>query len=78
MAARLYSCSCFILSGTMDEVNVVTKGYLLTENACNTYKVTIEMLKQFEDDLHLHVNLKNNILYPKVLAYLIHRLRNTL
>ncbi len=53
--------------GAMDKINELTKGYLLPADACNTYRVSLELLKQFEDDLHVHVHLENNILYPKAL-----------
>ncbi|MFK5855327.1 MAG: iron-sulfur cluster repair di-iron protein [Bacteroidota bacterium] len=53
--------------GAIDEINVITKGYLLPEDACNTYQVTFKLLEEFEDDLHVHVHLENNILYPKAL-----------
>ena len=36
-------------------------------DACNTYKVTFAMLKEFEEDLHLHIHLENNILFPKAI-----------
>ena len=52
----------------MDKINELTKGYAVPEDACNTYKVTLKMLEQFEDDLHIHVHLENNILYPKALV----------
>jgi len=50
--------------GAMDKINIISKQYLLPEDACNTYRVTFELLEQFEDDLHVHVHLENNILYP--------------
>ena len=53
--------------GAMDEINRITQGYLLPEDACNTYRVTFKLLEQFEDDLHAHVHLENNILFPKAL-----------
>jgi len=53
--------------GAMDEINRITNGYDLPEDACNTYQVTFRLLEQFEDDLHVHVHLENNILYPKAL-----------
>lgn len=53
--------------GAMDQINVITSGYKLPDDACNTYKVTFQLLKQFEDDLHVHVHLENNILFPKAL-----------
>jgi regulator of cell morphogenesis and NO signaling len=53
--------------GAMDKINVLTNNYLIPEDACNTYKVSLKLLEQFEDDLHIHVHLENNILYPKAL-----------
>lgn len=34
-------------------------------DACNTYRVTFAMLEEFEQDLHKHIHLENNILFPK-------------
>lgn len=34
-------------------------------DACNTYRVAFSLLKEFEEDLHLHIHLENNILFPK-------------
>ncbi len=53
--------------GAMDEINRMTSGYQIPDDACNTYKVAFKMLEQFEDDLHVHVHLENNILFPKAL-----------
>ncbi len=39
--------------------------YTIPENVCNTFVVTYQKLKEFEDDLHKHVHLENNILFPK-------------
>jgi len=53
--------------GAMDEINRITKGYKVPEDGCNTYRVAFKLLEQFEDDLHTHVHLENNILFPKAL-----------
>jgi regulator of cell morphogenesis and NO signaling len=53
--------------GAMDKINELTTGYLVPQDGCNSYQVAFKMLKQFEDDLHIHVHLENNILYPKAL-----------
>jgi len=53
--------------GAMDQINELTHHYKLPEDACSTYQVTFKLLDQFEDDLHVHVHLENNILYPKAL-----------
>lgn len=53
--------------GAMDKINVLSKGYKVPADGCNTYNVTYNLLHQFEDDLHIHVHLENNILYPKAI-----------
>lgn len=53
--------------GAMDKINLITNGYEVPADGCNTYLVTFKLLNQFEDDLHIHVHLENNILYPKAL-----------
>ncbi|NDP19606.1 MAG: iron-sulfur cluster repair di-iron protein [Paludibacter sp.] len=54
--------------GAMDKINTLSKNYLVPSDGCNTYFVTYKLLEEFEDDLHIHVHLENNILYPKSLA----------
>ena len=56
--------------GAVDNINQITKGYIVPEDGCNTYRVAFKLLEQFEDDLHVHVHLENNILFPKVKALL--------
>jgi regulator of cell morphogenesis and NO signaling len=56
-----------LAGGAMDKINVLTNNYLIPADACNTYRVSLKLLEQFEDDLHIHVHLENNILYPKAL-----------
>lgn len=43
-------------------------NYAPPAGACNTYRVTYSLLKEFEEDLHLHIHLENNILFPRALA----------
>lgn len=45
----------------------LTNNYTPPADACNTYKVTFAMLDEFEKDLHLHIHLENNILFPKAI-----------
>ncbi|GHC47576.1 iron-sulfur cluster repair di-iron protein [Ulvibacter litoralis] len=45
----------------------LTNNYMPPSDACNTYKVTFSMLDAFEKDLHLHIHLENNILFPGAL-----------
>lgn len=53
--------------GAMDQINEMTQNYRVPDDGCNTYRVSFKLLEQFEDDLHVHVHLENNILYPKAL-----------
>jgi regulator of cell morphogenesis and NO signaling len=50
------------------EIRRLTDDYTPPEGACNTYRATFVKLEEFEDDLHRHVHLENNVLFPKVLA----------
>ncbi|SFI84381.1 iron-sulfur cluster repair di-iron protein [Olleya namhaensis] len=50
------------------EIAELTADYTPPADACNTYKVTYAMLDEFEKDLHLHIHLENNILFPKAKA----------
>lgn len=43
----------------------LAKDYAIPDDVCNTFVVTYQKLKEFEDDLHKHVHLENNILFPK-------------
>lgn len=43
----------------------LANGYEIPEDVCNTFAVTYRKLQEFEDDLHKHVHLENNILFPK-------------
>ncbi|MBL7923642.1 MAG: iron-sulfur cluster repair di-iron protein [Bacteroidia bacterium] len=45
----------------------LSSNYIAPEEACNTYRVTFALLKEFEADLHLHIHLENNILFPKAI-----------
>ena len=49
---------------TIDEL---THHYQPPADACNTFKVTYALLQEFENDLHLHIHLENNVLFPKAI-----------
>ncbi len=51
--------------GAMDTINQITNGYSVPEDGCSTYQVAFKLLHEFEDDIHVHVHLENNILFPK-------------
>ena len=49
-------------------ISALSNNYVPPVDACKTYKVTYAMLEEFEQDLHLHIHLENNILFPKAIA----------
>ena len=51
----------------MENIRTLSIGYTLPEDACASYSLLFRMLEEFETDLHLHVHLENNILFPKAL-----------
>lgn len=52
----------------MDDIRQLSHDFTPPEGACNTYRVLYSLLQEFEEDLHQHVHLENNILFPKVIA----------
>ena len=46
----------------------LTNNYEFPDDACGTYQVTYKMLEDFQNDLHKHIHLENNILFPKAIA----------
>jgi regulator of cell morphogenesis and NO signaling len=47
------------------EINRLSNGYQPPADACATFRVLYSELKEFENDLHVHIHLENNILFPK-------------
>ncbi len=47
------------------KISELTNEYNPPIDACQTYKVTFAMLKEYEQDLHKHIHLENNILFHK-------------
>lgn len=52
----------------MAHIRALTNNYTAPEGACTTHRLAIDALRAFEEDLHRHVHLENNILFPKALA----------
>ena len=54
-----------------DELRIIrelTNGYCAPADGCTTYAVCTAELAQFERDLHRHVHLENNVLFPRAVA----------
>ena len=46
----------------------LTNDYTMPEGACNTWRALWHGLEALEHDLHQHIHLENNILFPRALA----------
>jgi regulator of cell morphogenesis and NO signaling len=47
------------------EIEKLSSQFTPPADACNTFKALYSTLKEFEDDLFLHIHLENNILFSK-------------
>ena len=57
------------------KIRELTNNYTPPAEACTTFQVSLAELKEFEEDLHRHVHLENNLLFPlaeKMLTGQIH------
>lgn len=51
----------------MKKIEELSNNFTPPSHACNTYKALYHHLKEFQDDLHIHIHLENNILFPKAI-----------
>ena len=52
----------------LNDIRIFTNDYTPPQDACTTYRLSFAALKAFELDLHQHVHLENNILFPKAIG----------
>ncbi|MDX9812406.1 MAG: iron-sulfur cluster repair di-iron protein [Bacteroidales bacterium] len=50
-----------------DRISELSQNFSIPEDACTTYRATLDQLKEFRDDLHRHIHLENNILFPEAI-----------
>jgi regulator of cell morphogenesis and NO signaling len=46
----------------------LTENFTPPDWACNTYRVMLDALHTFEQDMHQHVHKENNVLFPRAIA----------
>jgi len=49
----------------LQEIRRASNQYAAPEDACTSYRALYQELREFEADLHQHVHLENNILFPR-------------
>jgi len=52
----------------LNDIRILSNNYTAPQDACTTYRLTFAALQAFEIDLHQHVHLENNILFPRAIA----------
>ena len=45
----------------------ISRGYTAPPDACVSYQTLYKALAEFEADLHQHIHLENNILFPRAI-----------
>jgi regulator of cell morphogenesis and NO signaling len=54
--------------GALVEIRALTRDYQLPPYACSTVRALYDGLEALEADLHVHIHLENNILFPRAIA----------
>lgn len=62
-AAQMGDFSVKAIGDPIHRIRHLSKDYGIPAEVCNPFVVTYRKLKEFEDDLHKHVHLENNILF---------------
>jgi regulator of cell morphogenesis and NO signaling len=52
---------------SLQTIRDLTNNFTLPEDACNSYTILYKKLAEYENDLHKHVHLENNLLFPKAI-----------
>jgi regulator of cell morphogenesis and NO signaling len=65
---RMMEAEHRFVGDAMAEIRHLTSNYTIPADACATYRVCFQELEAFERDLHQHVHLENNVLFPKASA----------
>jgi regulator of cell morphogenesis and NO signaling len=54
--------------GALQEIRDLTGGFEYPSYACSTVRALFDGLKALEADLHAHIHLENNVLFPRAIA----------
>ncbi|MFL5739143.1 MAG: iron-sulfur cluster repair di-iron protein [Flavisolibacter sp.] len=56
-----------VAAALLQKIRALTDGFTPPEEACTTFRLSLSSLQAFEADLHHHVHLENNILFPRTI-----------
>jgi iron-sulfur cluster repair protein YtfE (RIC family) len=66
--SRAWSTSTKAPGGRSRKCAILTLDYYIPDEACNTYRALFAALIELEGDLHQHIHLENNMLFPRAAA----------
>jgi regulator of cell morphogenesis and NO signaling len=52
----------------LKRIRQISGGFLVPDDGCISYETLYQALDGLEQDLHQHIHLENNILFPRALA----------
>ncbi|MEO8949127.1 MAG: hemerythrin domain-containing protein, partial [Mucilaginibacter sp.] len=55
------------VGGDFETIRELTSNYQLPVDACTSYTILFKKLEEYESDLHRHVHIESNILFPKAI-----------
>lgn len=64
---RMLEREHLVAGDEMRAIRELTHGYEVPADGCRTYEVCMAELSWFEHDLHRHVHLENNVLFPRAI-----------
>lgn len=53
------------IGNAVHAIRHLARDFAIPDDVCNTFVLTYHQLQEFEDDLHKHIHLENNILFLK-------------
>jgi regulator of cell morphogenesis and NO signaling len=51
----------------LGEIRAASNGFTVPPNACASYRTLYQALAEFESDLHQHIHLEDDILFPRAI-----------
>jgi len=61
----------------LEKIHEITNGYAVPSDGCASYSALYQALPAFASDLHQHIHLENNILFPRAIELENDLLRNS-
>lgn len=54
-----------LVGDLLRDLRAITSDYVVPADACTSFRVLYQSLAAFEKDLHQHIHLENNVLFPR-------------